>query len=41
MFRTIVGIEPYPRKINYESNILTLGSCFSENIGRKMQDVFF
>ncbi len=41
MFRTVVGIEPYPRKINYESNILTLGSCFSENIGEKMQDVFF
>lgn len=41
MFRTVVEINPYPEKITYESNIMTLGSCFSEHIGKKLQNAFF
>jgi len=37
-FRTIVDIKPYPFGIGYKSPTLFLGSCFTENIGQKMQD---
>lgn len=35
-FRTIFSIDELPSKINYKSNILSFGSCFSENIGDKL-----
>lgn len=41
MFRTTVKIEPSALKISHEDKILTLGSCFSENIGDKLQKAFF
>ena len=41
MFRTVVEINPNTEKISYESNIMTLGSCFSEHIGKKLQNAFF
>lgn len=41
MFRTIVNIEVSSSKINYQDTIMTLGSCFSENIGRKLQNAYF
>lgn len=34
-FRTIIDIPEVERKISYKSRILSLGSCFSENIGDK------
>ena len=41
MFTTKVEIPESPVKIAYEDSIMTLGSCFSENIGKKLQDVYF
>jgi hypothetical protein len=35
-FRTVFDIEPSKNKINYTTKILSLGSCFSENIGDKL-----
>ena len=35
-FRTKIPITPGEPKIGYESRILLLGSCFVENIGRKL-----
>jgi len=40
-FRTEVTISPSPHKINYRSSILFIGSCFTENIGEKMQEYKF
>lgn len=36
-FRTIVPIKPQEPKIDHASNILLLGSCFVENIGKKLE----
>ncbi|MDX9920402.1 MAG: GSCFA domain-containing protein [Paludibacter sp.] len=41
MFRTEVKIESSHQKIGYEDTILSLGSCFSENIGNKLSDAYF
>jgi len=41
MFQTKVEIPPTNLKISYENRIMTLGSCFAENIGKRMQDVYF
>ncbi|MDD3080366.1 MAG: GSCFA domain-containing protein [Paludibacter sp.] len=41
MFRSVVQIPSYPEKISYEHNIMSLGSCFSENIGMKLQSAYF
>jgi hypothetical protein len=38
-FRTIVEIPEYNFKIGHQSSCMFIGSCFSENIGKKMQDV--
>jgi len=40
-FRTTIQVKPYPFKIDYESKILTVGSCFAGNIGQKLKDAFF
>ena len=41
MFQTKVAIPPTELNITYENSIMTLGSCFAENIGQKMQAVCF
>jgi len=41
MFQTKVEIPSSDLKISYEDHIMTLGSCFAENIGKKMKDVYF
>ncbi len=41
MFQTKVEITPSEVKITYEDKIMTLGSCFAENMGKKMQDSYF
>src|ERR1035437_4442771 len=41
MFQTPIEIPKSSFSISYEDRILTLGSCFAENIGRKLQDVYF
>jgi len=41
MFYTAVNIDSSTFKINYEHRVMTLGSCFAENIGRKLHDAYF
>ncbi|MDO9153513.1 MAG: GSCFA domain-containing protein [Paludibacter sp.] len=41
MFSTVIQITPSVSKISYQDSIMTLGSCFAQNIGNKMADVFF
>lgn len=41
MFQTPVLISHSTFDITYESSVLTLGSCFAENIGSKMKQVYF
>jgi hypothetical protein len=41
MFQTNVEIPTSDLNITYQHRIMTLGSCFAENIGKKMQDVYF
>lgn len=41
MFYTSVNIESSFLKISYHDRVMTLGSCFAENIGKKMQDAYF
>lgn len=41
MFSTKIDIQSSAAKIEYSSKILTLGSCFSENIGTKLKDGCF
>ena len=40
-FRTEVHIPPSENRISYKSDILFMGSCFTENIGAKMQELRF
>lgn len=40
-FRSQIDIPQGKHKINYESKILSLGSCFSENIGEKLSHYKF
>ena len=41
MFTTSVNISPSSKKINHDSKLITLGSCFSEHIGRKLANSCF
>jgi hypothetical protein len=41
MFQTKVEIPPTDLKITYNDCIMTLGSCFAEHMGGKMEDVYF
>lgn len=41
MFQTRVEIPISDFKISYDDSILTLGSCFAENIGNKLYDIKF
>jgi hypothetical protein len=40
-FRTKVEIPPSNLKIDYQSNILFIGSCFADNIGSKLKNLKF
>lgn len=40
-FFTHINISPSPQKIDYQSKIISFGSCFSENIGKKLQRAYF
>jgi len=37
-FRTLVDLPVKQLKINHSHKIMMLGSCFAENIGRKLQE---
>ena len=41
MFQTKVDIQSTNLNITYQDSIMSLGSCFAENIGKKMQEVYF
>ncbi len=41
MFYTAVNIDSSTSKISYQDRIITLGSCFAENIGKKMSNAYF
>lgn len=36
-FRTIVPVDPSPWKIDHQTRIMLMGSCFVENIGSKLE----
>ena len=40
-FRTIINPQPSPNKIGYQTPVLFMGSCFTENIGIKMAELKF
>lgn len=40
-FRTQIKFEKYNEKIDFSHKILFLGSCFTENIGKKFESNFF
>ncbi len=40
-FRTEINIPPSENRISYDSNILLMGSCFTEYIGSLMQELQF
>lgn len=40
-FSTRINIPKSSLEIGYQDRILTLGSCFAENIGTKLQDAYF
>ena len=39
--RTVIDIKSFDRKIDHSSRILSLGSCFADNIARRMQRAKF
>lgn len=40
-FRTEITVEPLPVKIGYENRILSLGSCFADEMARRMEKAKF
>jgi hypothetical protein len=40
-FRTELSAIPYDQKISHQSHILTIGSCFAQNIGMRLQNYKF
>ena len=40
-FRTVIKPEKYSFRINYDSKMMFLGSCFSENIGENLESLRF
>lgn len=41
LFRTIIHPEPSQSKIGYQTPVLFMGSCFTENIGNKLTELKF
>ena len=41
MFQTRIEIPLSKTKISFEDRTMTLGSCFAENIGKKMKEAYF
>lgn len=41
MFQTPVEIPTVNYKLTYESHVLTMGSCFADNMGKRMQNAWF
>lgn len=41
MFRTEVEILPAKKKISYHHQLISMGSCFSDNIGQRLNNAYF
>ena len=41
LFRTVVNCAPSPEKMDYDSSIMMMGSCFAENLGVRLQQLKF
>ena len=41
LFRTVVQIPPMHTRIGYGDTLLSLGSCFADNIGRRLREHLF
>ena len=41
MFQTKINIPVPDILISYEDSIMTMGSCFADNIGNKLKSVYF
>lgn len=39
--KTTIELEPAAFSIKYEDHILSMGSCFAQNIAQKLQDIFY
>lgn len=37
-FRTLVNIKPFAKKMTYDSKVVSLGSCFSNEMGKRLLD---
>jgi hypothetical protein len=37
IFRTVVQVDPSKRKLSYKTPLFLIGSCFTENIGEKLE----
>lgn len=37
-FRTLMNIKPFAKKMTYDSKVVSLGSCFSSEMGRRLLD---
>lgn len=40
-YQTSVPLPEYPFRVSYQDHVLSLGSCFAENIGRRLADYHF
>lgn len=40
-FRTEIDLQPSPYRINHKAKILFIGSCFTDNIGQKLRELYF
>lgn len=39
--KTTIELDPASFSIKYEDNLLSMGSCFAQNIAQKLQDIFY
>jgi hypothetical protein len=39
--KTTIELDPAAFSIKYEDNLLSMGSCFAQNIAQKLQDIFY
>ncbi|MBQ6561489.1 MAG: GSCFA domain-containing protein, partial [Paludibacteraceae bacterium] len=37
-FRTLVNVKPFAKKMTYDSKAVSLGSCFSTEMGNRLLD---
>ena len=40
-YKTTIEVEPATFSIQYEDHLMSMGSCFAQNIAQKLQDIFY